>query len=127
LVKYWLTDHTSLDLRELVVDAGGHTLTATQYPTITTGWWEVKLPNSVHTWVEVIYTQTFATTILDQLGPPRSGSIGLGDAPKMLEVKGAAITKDAVATGGAGCRPTNMRMTGVVGCALLLLVGGLGI
>ncbi|KIW03763.1 uncharacterized protein PV09_05068 [Verruconis gallopava] len=68
-----------LGLRDVVVDLDGHTMSATQYPTVTTGWWEKQLPDGVHTWVPIVYTQTFATTALDQLASPISGKIGLGN------------------------------------------------
>ncbi|KAF2425744.1 hypothetical protein EJ08DRAFT_700289 [Tothia fuscella] len=52
--------------REIVVDQAGNTLSATQYPTITTGWFETKLPDGSTTWIPIIYTQTFATTPPEQ-------------------------------------------------------------
>jgi hypothetical protein len=70
-------DPIRLSPREIVVDIAGNTLIATQYPAVTTGWWESVLPNGIHTWVSIVFTQTFATTVLDQLGKAQSGSIGL--------------------------------------------------
>jgi hypothetical protein len=37
------------------------------------------MPNGVHKGVPITYTQTFAKTVLDQLGAAQSGSIGLGE------------------------------------------------
>jgi hypothetical protein len=61
----------------MVVDQAGQTLPVTQYPTITTGWFETTLPHDIHTWIPVIFTQTFASTPLDQ-GPTRVGSGNIG-------------------------------------------------
>jgi hypothetical protein len=37
------------------------------------------MPNGAHKGVPITYTQTFAKTVLDQLGAVQSGSIGLGE------------------------------------------------
>jgi hypothetical protein len=82
-----------LKKREIVVDLGGHTLTASQYPTVTTGWWESVRSDGIHTWIAVPFTQTFATTVLDQLGPAQSGRIGLAtDQDQTTNAAGEAFT-----------------------------------
>lgn len=54
----------------------GTTVAATQAGTVTTNWVESEIGTSI-TYVEVIYTQTFAS-VPDQMATAGSGSIGLG-------------------------------------------------
>ena len=48
-----------------------------QYPSITTQWVESTLGGTTTTWVEVIYTQTFAK-VPDQWYTAGAGTIGYG-------------------------------------------------
>lgn len=66
-----------LELREVVNNIGGATLAASQPPTITTQWVETVLKSGVTTWVEIIYTQTFAK-VVSQGASPGVGEIGMG-------------------------------------------------
>jgi hypothetical protein len=116
-----------LSPREIVVDIAGNTLIATQYPTVTTGWWESVQPNGIHTWVSIVFTQTFATTVLDQLGEPKSGSIGLGanaTGTEMIDrfaeemrVGNATLASSAEGFG-------EMRLEGIIACMLAFGVLG---
>ncbi|KAE9993121.1 Uncharacterized UPF0442 protein [Venturia inaequalis] len=90
-----------LDLREIVVDQGGNTILATQYPTETTAWFAQKI-NGVVTWLPAIYTQTFATTVLDQLPRPLEGKIGTEKVALPVATGGAGISHEASSGGADG-------------------------
>lgn len=62
-----------------VVDAGTATV-AQQYPSITTQWIESAIGSSI-TYVEVLYTQTFAS-VPDQWHTAGTGTIGYGTLTK---------------------------------------------
>ncbi|TID18825.1 Uncharacterized UPF0442 protein [Venturia nashicola] len=89
-----LTTIPKLDLREIVVDQAGNTILATQYPTETTAWFPQKI-NGVITWLPAIYTQTFATTVLDQLPGPLEGKIGTEKVALPVATGGASISHEA--------------------------------
>ncbi|KAK4938730.1 hypothetical protein LTR66_015068 [Elasticomyces elasticus] len=85
-----------------------------QYPTVTTAWIETVLPGGkITTWVQVVYTQTFAA-VPDQLPSPASGNVGLGTLTG---------TVGAVRTGESRKYNSGARGGGVAGCALMGLVG----
>ena len=69
---------SSVEAREIVTDLSANTLAPSQYPTVTTQWWASQREDGIVTVVPLTYTQTFATTVLEQLGKAQSGRIGLG-------------------------------------------------
>ncbi|KAK4988229.1 hypothetical protein LTR50_004055 [Elasticomyces elasticus] len=70
-----------------------------QYPTVTTAWIETVLPGGkITTWVQVVYTQTFAA-VPDQLPSPASGNVGLGT---LTGTVGAVRTGESRKYSGAG-------------------------
>jgi hypothetical protein len=70
---------------------------ATQYPIVTTGWFEVtKDGNTMHTWIPITYTQTFPILPFKQGSTEvPSGSIGLGMVQTGL-ANGVSSTKKCV-------------------------------
>ncbi|KAI5368019.1 Putative protein Kre1 [Septoria linicola] len=56
------------------------TTAVTQAPAVTTLWMQSQIDSSV-TYVEVVYTQTFAS-VVDQWPSPKSGEIGYGTLQK---------------------------------------------
>jgi hypothetical protein len=90
-------DIAQFELRQGQANLGA-TQAATQYPSVTTQWVESTIASTT-TWVEIIYTQTFAS-FPGQLPLPGAGSIGYGT----LTATGGKTKRDVVAraTGLAG-------------------------
>ena len=82
-----LTQSPRLNPREIVTDLSANSLAPSQYPTITTQWWPSQRPDGIVTYIQITYTQTFATTVLDQFGSPRNGRIILSTGAAEVEVE----------------------------------------
>ncbi|KAF1990014.1 hypothetical protein K402DRAFT_401502 [Aulographum hederae CBS 113979] len=103
---------------------GGAEPDPSQFPVATTWWQETQLANGQTTWVEVRYTQTFASTPR-QLPSPGVGSIGT----VAFEEAGATMgsgqkeeTAGAGRSGGGGVLGMVLGAVGVVGIVRLVLV-----
>ena len=94
---YFLTKH--IRLREIIVTPDptpslqGHS----QHPTVTTQWVPTILPDGATTYIEIIFTQTFAS-VLDPLPSPGEGEIGM---PRGSGVEGPDGQVEIKAMGGA--------------------------
>ncbi|KAF2452624.1 hypothetical protein BDY21DRAFT_375430 [Lineolata rhizophorae] len=93
-----------LELREIVADPAAAATNQAQAPTVTTAWIETELADGTHTWVEIVFTQTFAP-VLDQLPSPAAGSVGMGSLTGEVGVVKTAVPEEAGAArvrGGGG-------------------------
>ena len=94
LAKPYLHSSSILISRRLrAVVAADVTTAVTQAPAVTTLWMQSQVNPTSVTYVEVIYTQTFAK-VPDQWPSPGSGTIGLGTLTKEK--------RDAAPTGTGG-------------------------
>jgi hypothetical protein len=92
-----------------------------QYPSITTQWVETVLANGVHTWVQVVYTQTFAS-VVSQGAQPGVGSIGMGTLTGQIGVLRTEQAKKANAAGRTKGTGT-LGIGGVLGGSVVGLLG----
>ncbi|OCK80409.1 hypothetical protein K432DRAFT_297765, partial [Lepidopterella palustris CBS 459.81] len=103
-------------LREVVAGAAA-TLAPGQVSPITTQWVESVI-NGVATWIEIIYTQTFAA-VPEQLATAGKGEIGMGTLTGQV-----GVTK-TYGGGGAAVETGRVWARGVVVAGAVVVVGGL--
>ena len=98
-----------------------------QYPTVTTRWVPTILPDGATTYIEIIFTQTFASSP-DPLPSPGEGRIGLGDydgsGGLFGEVKAMSGAASGPATSG---RNHNNKVMMMLGLELVLFLGFAGV
>jgi len=113
-----LTPTAKLELRQEDVEAAT-TLAATQVNPVTTLWLPSNIGTTV-TWVEVIYTQTFAS-VIDQWTTSGSGSVGMGT---LTGEAGALKTSEARSSAAANTKPMTTNFVLVGGVAMTMMVLG---